>query len=192
MNRKFGMPIFAPNKAFERRSYPPGQHGPRLRRKMSDYSLGLNEKQKLRFMYGLTEKQFRLTFDRAKNKKGVTGDIFVQMLETRLDNVIYRAGLARSRQAARQFVTHGHIRVNGQKVDIPSFQVSAGDEIEVRDRSSSRQLGTRNVEDSQYRPVPPWLTLNADALKVNVSRLPNADEADTSINVQLIVEFYSR
>lgn len=192
MNRKFGMPIFAPNKAFERRSYPPGQHGPRLRRKMSDYSLGLNEKQKLRYMYGLTEKQFRLTFDRAKNKKGVTGDIFIQMLETRLDNVIYRAGLARSRQAARQFVTHGHILVNGQKVDIPSFQVSAGDEIEVRDRSSSRQLGTRNVEDSQYRPVPPWLALNADALKVNVSRLPNADEADASINVQLIVEFYSR
>lgn len=192
MNRKFGMPIFAPNKAFERRSYPPGQHGPRLRRKMSDYSLGLNEKQKLRFMYGLTEKQFRLTFARAKNKKGVTGDIFVQMLETRLDNVIYRAGLARSRQAARQFVTHGHIIVNGHKVDIPSYQVSAGDEIEVRDRSSSRQLGTRNVEDSQYRPVPPWLTLNADALKVNVSRHPNADEADTSINVQLIVEFYSR
>jgi len=192
MNRKFGMPIFAPNKAYERRSYPPGQHGPRLRRKMSDYSLGLNEKQKLRFMYGLTEKQFRLTFARAKAKKGVTGEVFVQMLETRLDNVIYRAGLARSRQAARQFVTHGHILVNGSKVDIPSFQVSAGDEIEVRDRSSSRQLGTRNVEDNQYRPVPPWLTLNADTLKVNVSREPNRDEADTSINDQLIVEFYSR
>jgi len=192
MNRKFGMPIFAPNKAYERRSYPPGQHGPRLRRKMSDYSIGLNEKQKLRFMYGLTEKQFRLTFDRAKNKKGVTGDLFIQMLETRLDNVVYRAGLARSRQAARQFVTHGHILVNGQKVDIPSFQVSAGDEIEVRDRSSSRQLGTRNVEDNQYRPTPPWLTLNADTLKVNVARLPNRDEADTSINEQLIVEFYSR
>jgi len=192
MNRKFGMPIFAPNKSFERRSYPPGQHGPRLRRKMSDYSVGLNEKQKLRYMYGLTEKQFRLTFDRAKNRKGVTGDIFIQMLETRLDNVIYRAGLARSRQAARQFVTHGHIRVNGIKVDIPSYQVSAGDEIEVRDRSSSRQLGTRNVEDNQYRPVPPWLTLNADTLKVNVSRIPNRDEADTTINEQLIVEFYSR
>lgn len=192
MNRKFGMPIFAPNKSFERRSYPPGQHGPRLRRKMSDYSVGLNEKQKLRYMYGLTEKQFRLTFDRAKNRKGVTGDIFIQMLETRLDNVIYRAGLARSRQAARQFVTHGHIRVNGIKVDIPSYQVSAGDEIEVKDRSSSRQLGTRNVEDNQYRPVPPWLTLNADTLKVNVSRIPNRDEADTTINEQLIVEFYSR
>jgi small subunit ribosomal protein S4 len=192
MNRKFGMAIFAPNKAFERRSYPPGQHGPRLRRKMSDYSLGLNEKQKLRYMYGLTEKQFRLTFDRAKKMKGVTGDIFLQMLETRLDNVVYRAGLARSRQAARQFVTHGHIRVNGHKVDIASYQVSAGDEIEVRDRSSSRQLGTRNLEDNQYRPIPPWLTLNGDSLKVVVSRLPNRDEADTTINEQLIVEFYSR
>jgi small subunit ribosomal protein S4 len=192
MNRKFGMPIFAPNKAFERRSYPPGQHGPRLRRKMSDYSIGLNEKQKLRFMYGLTEKQFRLTFKRAKSRKGVTGDIFIELLETRLDNVVYRSGLARSRQAARQFVTHGHIRVNGIKVDIPSYQVNPGDEIEVRDRSSSRQLGTRNVEDNQYRPVPPWLTLNADTLKVNVSRLPNRDESDTSINEQLIVEFYSR
>jgi small subunit ribosomal protein S4 len=192
MNRKFGMPIFAPNKAFERRSYPPGQHGPRLRRKMSDYSIGLNEKQKLRFMYGLTEKQFRLTFKRAKIRKGVTGEIFIELLETRLDNVVYRSGLARSRQAARQFVTHGHILVNGIKVDIPSYQVKPGDEIEVRDRSSSRQLGTRNVEDNQYRPVPPWLTLNADTLKVNVSRVPNRDEADTTINEQLIVEFYSR
>ena len=192
MNRKFGMPIFAPNKAYERRSYPPGQHGPRLRRKQTDYSIGLNEKQKLRYMYGLTEKQFRLTFQRAKIRKGVTGEIFIQMLETRLDNVIYRAGLARSRQAARQFVTHGHIMVNGHKVDIPSYQVQAGDEIEVRDRSSSRQLGTHNVEDNQYRPIPPWLTMNVDTLKVNVTRLPNRDEADTTINEQLIVEYYSR
>ena len=192
MNRKFGMPIFAPNKAYERRSYPPGQHGPRLRRKQTDYSIGLNEKQKLRYMYGLTEKQFRLTFQRAKARKGVTGEIFIQMLETRLDNVIYRAGLARSRQAARQFVTHGHIMVNAHKVDIPSYQVQAGDEIEVRDRSSSRQLGTRNVEDNQYRPIPPWLTMNVDTLKVNVTRLPNRDEADTTINEQLIVEYYSR
>jgi len=186
------MPIFAPNKAFERRSYPPGQHGPRLRRKLSEYSIGLSEKQKLRYMYGLTEKQFKLTFQKAKARKGVTGSIFVELLETRLDNVVYRAGLARSRQAARQFVNHGHILVNGIKVDIPSYQVSAGDEIEVRDRASSRQLGTRNVEDNQYRPVPPWLTMNLDTLKVNVSRLPNRDEADTTINEQLIVEFYSR
>lgn len=192
INRRFGMPIFAANKAFERRSYPPGQHGPRLRRKLNDYSIGLNEKQKLRYMYGLSEKQFRLTFENAKKRKGIAGENFIQLLECRLDNVVYRAGLARSRQSARQFVCHGHVLVNGKKVDIPSYQVKAGDEISVRDRASSRQLGTRNVEDNQYRPVPPWLTLNADVLKVNVTRLPNRDESDTTINEQLIVEFYSR
>ncbi len=192
INRRFGMPIFAANKAFERRSYPPGQHGPRLRRKLNDYSIGLNEKQKLRYMYGLSEKQFRITFENAKKRKGIAGENFIQLLECRLDNVVYRAGLARSRQSARQFVCHGHVLVNGKKVDIPSFQVKAGDEISVRDRASSRQLGTRNVEDNQYRPVPPWLTLNADVLKVNVTRLPNRDESDTTINEQLIVEFYSR
>jgi len=192
MNRKFSMAVFAPSKAFERRPHLPGQHGPRLRRKMSEYATGLLEKQKLRFMYGLTEKQFRLTFDKAKTCKGITGEVFLQMLESRLDNVVYRAGFARSRQAARQFVTHGHIQVNGKKVDIASFRVSAGDEVSVKERSSSRQLGTRNLEDNQYRPVPAWLSVNADSLKAVVSRLPNTDELDTSINTQLIVEFYSR
>ena len=105
----------------------------------------LNEKQKLRYMYGLTEKQFRLTFARAKNMRGVTGDLFVQLLETRLDNVVYRLGLARTRRASRQFVTHGHITVNGQKVDIPSYEVKPGDEITVRERSSSRQLGNTRM-----------------------------------------------
>ncbi|WP_269524751.1 30S ribosomal protein S4 [Coraliomargarita parva] len=192
INRRFGQAIFAPTKAYERKPHPPGQHGPRLRRKLSDYAIGLNEKQKLRFMYGMTEKQFRLTFERAKNKRGVTGEIFLQMLECRLDNVIYRLGLAKSRSAARQFVGHGHIAVNGKKTDIASFMVKEGDEIEVRERTSSRQLATRSMEESQARTVPEWLTLNADSLKATVNRIPSAEDTESSINVQLIVEYYSR
>ncbi|MGB0409272.1 MAG: 30S ribosomal protein S4 [Opitutales bacterium] len=192
INRRFSQAIFAPTKAFERKPHPPGQHGPRLRRKLSEYAIGLNEKQKLRFMYGMTEKQFRLTFEKAKNTRGVTGEIFLQMLESRLDSVIYRLGFAKSRAAARQFVSHGHIAVNGTKTDIPSFMVKEGDEVEVRERSSSRQLATRSMEESQARTVPEWLTLNADALKATVNRLPSTDETEDSINVQLIVEYYSR
>lgn len=193
INRRFSQAIFNTTKAFERKPYLPGQHGPRLRRKASEYGTGLNEKQKLRYMYGLTEKQFRRAFTEAKRRTGVTGDNFVQILETRLDNVIYNLGFAKSRQAARQFVCHGHIAVNGQKVDIPSFAVSAGDEIEVRERSSSRQLATRNLEENQYKVVPAWLALQVDALKGTVVRLPEGEEElNPGVNVQLIVEFYSR
>jgi len=192
INRRFSQAIFAPTKAFERKPHPPGQHGPRLRRKLSEYAIGLNEKQKLRFMYGMTEKQFRLTFEKAKNTRGVTGEIFLQMLESRLDSVIYRLGFAKSRAAARQFVGHGHIMVNGKKTDISSFMVKEGDEIEVRERSSSRQLATRCMEESQARTVPEWLSLNADALKATVNHLPSSEETEDSINVQLIVEYYSR
>ena len=192
INRRISQAIFAPTKAFERKPHLPGQHGPRLRRKLSDYAIGLNEKQKLRYMYGMTEKQFRLTFERAKSKRGVTGEIFLQMLECRLDNVVYRLGLAKSRAAARQFVGHGHIVVNGKKTDIASFSVKEGDEIEVRERTSSRQLATQSLEGSQARIVPEWLNLNTDALKATVNRIPSVDETEQSINVQLIVEYYSR
>ena len=192
INRRFSQAIFAPTKAFERKPHLPGQHGPRLRRKLSDYAIGLNEKQKLRYMYGMTEKQFRLTFERAKSKRGVTGEIFLQMLECRLDNVVYRLGFAKSRAAARQFVGHGHIVVNGKKTDIASFSVREGDEIEVRERTSSRQLATQSLEGSQARSVPEWLNLNADSLKATVNRIPSVDETEQSINVQLIVEYYSR
>ena len=132
ISRRFGQPIMGSNKSFEKKNYPPGVHGPRLRRKVSEYSIGLNEKQKLRYAYGLMEKQFRRLFERAKRERGVTGDRFLQLLETRLDSVVYQLGFARSRQAARQFVNHGHIRVNGHKVDIPSYTVKNGDEIEVK------------------------------------------------------------
>lgn len=192
INRRFGQALFAPTKAFERKPHPPGQHGPRLRRKFSEYAIGLNEKQKLRFMYGMTEKQFRLVFEKAKNTRGVTGEIFLRMLETRLDSVIYRLGFSKSRAGARQLVSHGHVRVNNHKTDIASFIVKEGDEIEVRERTSSRQLATRSMEESQGRTVPEWLTLNADALKATINRLPSIDETENSINVQLIVEFYSR
>ena len=192
INRRFSQAIFAPTKAFERKPHLPGQHGPRLRRKLSDYAIGLNEKQKLRYMYGMTEKQFRLTFERAKSKRGVTGEIFLQMLECRLDNVVYRLGFAKSRAGARQFVGHGHIVVNGKKTDIASFSVKEGDEIEVRERTSSRQLATQSLEGSQARIVPEWLNLNTDSLKATVNRIPSVDETEQSINVQLIVEYYSR
>ena len=192
INRRFGMAIFPANKAFERRAYPPGQHGANFRRKVSDYGQGLIEKQKLRIMYGLTEKQFRNMFERAKSRKGVTGEVFLTKLETRLDNVVYRLGFAKTRQAARQFVNHGHILVNGIKVDIPSYHVSVGDEIGVREKTSSRQLATRNLEGSQYHPSPPWVEVNADSLQGTVSRFPQPDELEQSVNIQLIVEFYSR
>ena len=143
-------------------------------------------------MYGLTEKQFRNMFEKAKRKQGVTGEVFLTMLETRLDNVVYRLGLAKTRQAARQLVNHGHILVNGKKTDIPSFQVSVGDEIGVREKTSSRQVATRNLEGSQYHPTPPWLEINVDSLQGTVSRKPELDELEQSINVQLVVEFYSR
>lgn len=192
INRRFGMSILPTCKAEERKPYIPGQHGPTSRRKVSAYGTGLNEKQKLRFMYGLNEKQFRLTFARAKALGGIAGENFLRLLETRLDNVVYRLGLARSRAAARQFVGHGHVKVNGKKVDIASYTVRPGDEIEVRERTSSKQLGTRGVEENQYRPVPAWLAMTNDSLKGAVTRQPAKEEMPADINVQLIVEFYSR
>ena len=192
INRRFGMPIFAETKAMKKKPYIPGQHGPRLRRRVTDYSMGLCEKQKLRYMFGLSEKQFRLTFERAKRQRGVTGEIFMRLLELRLDNIVYQLGFARSRAAARQFVNHGHVQVNGKKVDIPSFTCQPGDVIEVRERTSSRQLAQRSLDESQLRAAPAWLERVDDAFKGTVSRLPIREEMDQTINDQLIVEFYSR
>lgn len=192
LSRRFGQPLFGSTKAFEKRNYPPGVHGPKLRRKVSEYAAGLNEKQKLRFIYGLMERQFRRLFSMAKRERGVTGERFLQLLETRLDSVVYLLGFAKSRAAARQFVNHGHIRVNGRKVDIASYSVQPGDEIEVKASTSSRQVAVRNLEESRMRNTPPWLNLNAEALKATVSRLPTRDEMEPSVNEQVIVEFYSR
>jgi small subunit ribosomal protein S4 len=192
INRRFGMAVFPANKSFERRSYPPGQHGPNFRRKVSDYSAGLLEKQKLRLMYGLTEKQFRNLFLKAKRMKGITGENFLSFLETRLDNVVYRLGFAKTRKSARQFVNHGHILINGRKVDIASYQVSVGDDITVREKTSSRQVATRNLDGSQYHNSPPWLEVKTDSLQGIIARLPQSEELEQSINIQLVVEYYSR
>lgn len=192
ISRRFGVHLLGSAKALERRNYPPGQHGPKSRRKVSEYSVGLGEKQKLRYVYGLLERQFRRTFETAKRERGVTGERFLQLLETRLDSVVYLLGLAKSRAAARQFVNHGHIRVNGRKLDIASYSVKSGDEIEVKNAPASRQFATRNLEENRIRNVPGWLTLNAETFKANVTRLPKRDEMDQTINEQLIVEFYSR
>ncbi len=192
LSRRFGQPLFGATKAYEKRSYPPGQHGPRLRRKMSEYAIGLSEKQKLRYVYGLLERQFRRTFEKAKREKGVTGERFLQLLETRLDSVVYSLGFAKTRAAARQLVNHGHVRVNGGKVDIASYTVKPGDDVMIKDTPTSRQIATRNLEETRARNVPGWLTLNAETYTGTISRLPTREEMTQDINEQLIVEFYSR
>ena len=192
ISRRFGQYIVGSAKVLERRNFPPGQHGPKSRRKLSEYAVGLNEKQKLRFIYGLLERQFRRVFAIAKKERGVTGERFLQLLETRLDSVVYLLGFAKSRAAARQLVNHGHVRVNGRKVDIASYTAVQGDEIEIKAVNSSRQLATRAIEENRARVVPAWLTRNDEALKGTVTRLPTRDEMEPSINEQLIVEYYSR
>ena len=192
VSRRFGQYIIGSPKVLERRNFPPGQHGPKSRRKLSEYAVGLAEKQKLRYIYGLLERQFRRTFAIAKKERGVTGERFLQLLETRLDSVVYLLGFAKSRAAARQLVNHGHVRVNGHKVDIASYNVVQGDEVEMKAVNSSRQLATRAIEENRARVVPAWLTRNDEALKGTVTRLPTRDEMEPSINEQLIVEYYSR
>jgi small subunit ribosomal protein S4 len=163
-----------------------------LRRRNSDYALGLNEKQKLRFLYGLTERQFRLFFERAKKGHGIVGELFMRSLEMRLDSVVYLMGLARTRRSARQFVTHGHVMVDRVRVNVPSFICSSGQCIEVVDRVASKRLLFQNVEDTRYRNPPAWMSFNADSLKGQVDRIPSREEMPQEIKEQLIVEFYSR
>lgn len=192
ISRRFGLPIFGPSKYLERRNYPPGTHGPKSRRKLSDYAVGLFEKQKLRYYYGLMERQFRSVYEQALKARGVTGEKMLQLLETRLDNVVFQLGFASTRPAARQMVAHGHIGVNGRKVSIPSYTVKINDVVEVRNTSVSRQMATRNFELSTSRAVPDWLTLNKDAFRGVVMRVPTRDEIQPIANEQAVVEFYSR
>ena len=192
INRRFGEAIF-PAKVREHRMYPPGVHGPKKsRRKQSDYGVGLAEKQKLRYQYGLLERQFRRMFEKALKKRGVTGETLLQLLETRLDNVVYRIGFASTRPFARQMVTHGHIRVNSRKVSSPSFNVKPGDVIEIRATAATRQLASKSLESAQIRPVPDWLSFNREAVRAQVMRIPTRDDIQPIVNEQLIVEFYSR
>jgi len=192
ISRRFGLPIFGPSKYLERRNYGPGMHGPKSRRKHTDYALGLIEKQKLRYYYGLMEKQFRGVYQKALRRRGVTGEIMLQILETRLDNVVFHLGFGSTRAAARQMVAHGHVLVNGRKVNIPSYALRVNDNVEVRDASVSRQLATRSLEISTSRMVPEWLSLNRDGFKGIVMRLPSRDEIQPVANEQAVVEFYSR
>jgi len=192
ISRRLGVPVFGPSKYLERRAYPPGVHGPKSRRKLSDYAVGLAEKQKLRYQYGLLERQFRREYQMALKKRGVTGETLLQLLETRLDNVVYRLGFANTRPFARQIVCHGHIKVNGRKVSTPSYQVKVGDVIEVKPTAVSQQLVTKSLESAQIRPVPEWLAFQRDAMRAQVSRMPTTDDIQPIVEPQLIVEFYSR
>ena len=191
--RRYGTPLFGPTKYLERKNYPPGQHGPKgSRRKSSEYSVALGEKQKLRYQYGLLERQFRRFFEIASQRRGVTGEILLQLLETRLDNVVYRLGFANSRNAARQMVAHGHVAVNGTKTDISSYICQPGDVISVREKDGSRRLATKNMELTSITVVPDWLTVNKDQFNGTVARIPTRDEIAPIVNEQLIVELYSK
>jgi small subunit ribosomal protein S4 len=196
--RREGMKLFlkgvrceSPKCAIERRPFPAGEHG-RGRVKESEYLVQLREKQKARRIYGVLEQQFRRYYDEASRAKGITGVRLLQFLELRLDNVVYRGGLAMSRSQARQFVRHGHFMVNGKKVDIPSYRVKAGDVVEVRPRSKS--VG-RIVEAAAYssgRAIPGWLRLEAGELRISVDREPARDDMDVPVQEQMIVELYSK
>ena len=175
----------------ERRPNRPGQHG-KVRRKISEYSIQLSEKQKLRNMYGMLERQFRLYFTQAARMKGITGDNLLKLLERRLDNVIMISGFSGSRKGARQLVRHGHVRVNGRRVDIPSFLVSVGDKIEIADRDKSRGLAKLGMDGSTSRVVPSWLRVEQERLSMEVISEPGVEDIKQHINVQLIVELYSK
>jgi len=186
-----GTRCMGPKCAIERRPYPPGQHG-RGRIKESEYLVQLREKQKARRIYGVLEKQFRRYYEEATRAKGVTGTRLLQLLELRLDNVVYRGGLAMSRDQARQFVTHGHFQVNGRKVDIPSYRVKATDVVQVR--TKSRSVG-RIVEAAAFaagRHIPEWLILEAGELQISVVSEPAREVIDVPVQEQMIVELYSK
>lgn len=177
--------------AIERRSYPPGQHG-QSRSRATDYSMQLREKQKLRRMYGIQERQFLGIFKRAERQAGVTGENLLALLERRLDNVVYRSGLALSRKQARQFVTHGHILVNGRKTDVPSYTTGVGDVIQVRPRSMELLAIKAAVEVTESWPMVTWIDCDRAALKGTIRALPAKDEIGAPVNEQVVVELYSR
>lgn len=192
VSRRFGIPIFGPDKALEKKKYGPGVHGPKSRRKQSDYAVAMGEKQKLKMTYGVLEKQFRRYFEKALHAKGITGDNLMTLLETRLDNVVFRLGFATTRRFARQLVNHGHILVNGRKVSIASYCCRAGDTIEVRDNPKTKQVITSNLEFTQITPVPEWLSIQKESFRGNVARVPTREEIGPVANEQLVVELYSR
>jgi small subunit ribosomal protein S4 len=189
--RKFREPIFGPDKSFERKNYPPGQHGASKKRaKQSEYAVQLMEKQKVKYMYGILERQFAKIFDRASRKSGITGEILLQLIELRLDNVVFRLGLAPSRSAARQLVGHRHITVNGNVVNIASYTCKAGDVIGVRERSKSLEVIVENTTGNMSKHG--WLDWNKESLSGKILNAPSRDQIPEAIKEQLIVELYSK
>lgn len=189
--RKFGEPIYGPDKYFEKKNYPPGMHGAAKRRKkVSEYGMQLQEKQKAKYTYGVLERQFRKTFELASRKKGVTGLILLQLIESRLDNVVYRLGIAPTRNAARQLVSHRHIVVNGEILNIPSYMVKIGDVVGVREKSKSLEVISNSLEGRTNKFS--WLEWDSDKMCGKFMNYPSREEIPENINEQLIVELYSK
>ena len=192
-SRRLGVYIGGNFDAFNKRTFPPGQHGPTMRRKVSDYGAHLHEKQKLQYLYGgLRERQFRSYVVEAKRRGGNTAVVLLQLLETRLDNVLFRLGFARTRLQARQLVVHNHVRVNGAKVTAPMYPVKEGDVIEVKEKSRKVPVIQANMERAESLIVPDWLELDRENFKGKVVKLPYDIELEIPVNIQYIVEFYSR
>lgn len=189
ISRRLGISLSGTGKELKR-AYAPGQHGPGQRKKLSEYGLQLQEKQKLRHMYGLNERQFRNLFDEAVRMKGVAGENFMILLESRLDNIVYRFGLARTRAAARQLVNHGHVTVNGKKVDIPSYRLKPGDRVSLRERSRNLVAIKEALNERAFMPA--YLTFDENTMEGVYTRLPERTELPQEIQESLIVEFYSR
>ncbi|SDH31615.1 SSU ribosomal protein S4P [Alteribacillus persepolensis] len=189
-SRRFGISLSGTGKELEKRPYAPGEHGPTQRKKLSEYGLQLQEKQKLRYMYGLNERQFRKLFEQAGKMSGVHGENFMILLESRLDNLVYRLGLARTRRAARQLVTHGHVTVDGGRVDIPSYRVKPNQTIGLREKSRNLSAVKEAVEVNNF--VPEYLTFDEEKLEGTYTRLPERSELPSEITEALIVEYYSR
>ncbi|WP_420574679.1 30S ribosomal protein S4 [Kordia sp.] len=189
--RKFGEAIFGDDKSFEKRNYPPGQHGNNRRRgKKSEYAIQLMEKQKAKYTYGILERQFRNLFDRANRSKGITGEVLLQLCESRLDNVVYRMGISPTRSGARQLVSHRHITVNGEKVNIPSYTLKAGDVVGVREKSKSLDVIERSLANASH--VYEWITWNGEKKEGTYVSIPERLQIPENIKEQLIVELYSK
>ena len=191
ISRKYGEPIFGDTKALEKKPHPPGQHGRGRRRKKSEYAIQLAEKQKAKYLYGILEKQFRNMFDKASRKDGVTGENLLQLLEARLDNVVYRLGIAPTRRSARQLVTHKHISVNGNLVNIPSYTLKEGDMVAVREKSKSLTAISSSVANKNANKYK-WLEWDDKSLLGKLVTYPDRESIPENINEQLIVELYSK
>ena len=189
--RRFGEPIFGPDKALDRRNYAPGQHGVNRRKKNSEYGTQLAEKQKAKYTYGVLERQFRLLFEQASRKKGITGEILIQLLESRLDNIVYRLGIAPTRAAARQLVSHRHICVDGKVVNIPSYQVRPGQVVSVREKSKSLEVIAASLEGFNHGKYN-WLEWDEARKAGKFVSIPPREEIPENIKEQLIVELYSK